>query len=635
MDLSECIGRYNVRKSLRFGMVPVAGTENFVYDTVYASEELAECLNPVKDVLLAKHIAMVRRVFAQLSDPLPDDPKAIVKAFRSDPEFSALDNPNAFTVLKSLVDSCRYNRWPVPPAVKNLLGWSALYMKWHWHCIAKRKVSATEGIPVEWAGKSKEEVLASFKWLRNQKPRKQSRNRWFDHAPFRLMFDNHSTGKSWLAGDFADSRNFLLKAGNRILVGVVPRDSKVDPFRMPKPLPGEEEYLLYVENPGESPAFRAIPRALADAAANMGTLYLFELSGRAIRGSSNLNARYLRTLLTSENFARGVLHLEKSCEFHFRKASFVPDGDKGEGFRQRYLEDKFFITLHITCNAHMVGAPERVLPLRNAKKYMKKNALERYIQVSQTKGGYSVAAIRAFAENAFAPVTVSHKDAANGRLASELAKIAVEYGTNVILDKTIPQKIVTLVLRKFDYVVFKDRKAHEDGGILRGYQIKDRVLAGEKGKKLKVKSCELGVESCEPEVEVLSRSQSSETGTPEIENKKLETRSQKQETNSQLKTFTYIYMAADRVRRKEEIQAESKEDAYIRLRKKKIRPIRVLAEGESEPPPKDFMTKAAKQEANPEPSVADRLRRLNDLKDEGLISEAEYAEQRAKIIAAL
>ena len=27
----------------------------------------------------------------------------------------ALDNPNAFTVLKSLVDSCRYNRWPVPP----------------------------------------------------------------------------------------------------------------------------------------------------------------------------------------------------------------------------------------------------------------------------------------------------------------------------------------------------------------------------------------------------------------------------------------------------------------------------------------------------------------------------------------
>ena len=620
MDISECIGRYNVRKSLRFGLIPVSGTENFVYDAVYASEELAECLNPVKDVILAKHIAIVRRVFAQLPDPLPDDPKAIVKAFRSDPEFSALDNPNAFTVLKSLVDSCRYNRWPVPPAVKNLLGWSALYMKWHWHCIAKRKVSATEGIPVEWAGKSKETVLSSFKWLRNQKPRKQSRNRWFDHAPFRLMFDNHSTGKSWLAGDFADSRNFLLKSGNKILVGVVPRDSKVDPFSMPSPRPGEDEYLLYVENPGESPTFRAIPQTLVNAAANMGTLYLFEFSGRAIRGSTNLNAKYLRTLLTSENFARGVLHLEKSCEFHFRKAS-VPQG-KGaeEHFRQRFIEDKFFITLHITCNAHRIGASEHVLPLKNAKKHMKKNALERYVQVSRTKDGYLVAAIRAFAENAFAPVQMSHKEAANGRLASELAKIAVEYGANVILDKTIPQEIVTLVLRKFDYVVFKDRKAHEDGGILRGYQIKDRVLSGEKEKKLRVGSCKLKVVSCDnPEPATHNPEPNSQLITP----------------NSQLKTFTYIYMAADRVRRKEQILAESKEDAYIRLRKKKIRPIRVLAEGEAEPPPKNFMTKAAKLEATPEPSIADRLRRLNALKDEGLISEAEYAEQRAKIISAI
>ena len=117
MALAECIGRYSVRRSLRFGLTPVAETENFVYDAVYASEELAECLNPVKDVILAKHIAMVRRVFAQLPDPLPDDPKAIVRAFRADPEFSALDNPNAFTVLKSLVDSCRYNRWPVPPPI--------------------------------------------------------------------------------------------------------------------------------------------------------------------------------------------------------------------------------------------------------------------------------------------------------------------------------------------------------------------------------------------------------------------------------------------------------------------------------------------------------------------------------------
>ena len=80
-----------------------------------------------------------------LPDPLPEDPKAIVRAFRQDPDLPMLDNPNAYNVLKSIVDRCRYNRWPVPPAVKNLLGWSALYMKWHWHCIAGRKISATEG----------------------------------------------------------------------------------------------------------------------------------------------------------------------------------------------------------------------------------------------------------------------------------------------------------------------------------------------------------------------------------------------------------------------------------------------------------------------------------------------------------
>ena len=47
------------------------------------------------------------------------------------------------------------------------------------------------------------------------------------------------------------------------------------------------------------------------------------------------------------------------------------------------------------------------------------------------------------------------------------------------------------------------------------------------------------------------------------------------------------------------------------------------------------MTRAAKPDIEADPSVAGRLRQLNALKDEGLLTEAEYAEQRAKIIAAL
>ena len=581
------VGRYSVRKSLRFELKPVAGTERFVYDAVDLSEDLAEGLGTVKDVILAQHLSMMRRVFKSLPDPLPEDPKAIVRAFRQDPDLPVLDNPNAYNVLKSIVDKCRYNRWPVPPAVKNLLGWSALYMKWHWHCIAGRKISPTEGLPVAWAGKSKEQVLAMCKGLRVQKPRKASRNRWFDHGPFRLMFDNHGTGKSWLKEEFPESRNFLLKDGDRILVGVVPRNSKVDPFSMPSPLPVEESYLLYEESAGESPAFRAIPRALVDAAANRGTLYLFELAGRCLRGKSNLNAMYLRSLLTDENFARGIFHLEKSCEFHCRKASFVPEERKGDGFRQRFMENKFFITLHFTCNAHRVASGEHVLPLRNAKKYMKKHPLERYVQVSAAKGGHSIRAIRSFAESgAFEPVTVSHKEASNGRLASVLAKIVVDHDANIILDKSVPEKVVTLILRKFDYVVFKGRKAYEDGGVLRGYQLKDRVLAGER--KLRVGSCELGVERDKPE-----------TRNQEPENLNSDPNRQLTTLDLQLKTFTYVYMTSDRVRHRGEIMAETKEDAYSRLRAQKIRPIRVLAEGEAEPPPKIFAKKAEKStEAN-------------------------------------
>ena len=54
-------------------------------------------------------------------------------------------------------------------------------------------------------------------------------------------------------------------------------------------------------------------------------------------------------------------------------------------------------------------------------------------------------------------------------------------------------------------------------------------------------------------------------------------------------------MTSDRVRHRGEIMAETKEDAYSRLRTQKIRPIRGLAEGEAEPPPKIFAKKGEKK----------------------------------------
>ncbi|MBR3821275.1 MAG: hypothetical protein IKJ37_06595, partial [Kiritimatiellae bacterium] len=69
MSLAGYVGRYSVRKSLRFELKPVAGTERFVYDAVDLSEDLAEGLGTVKDVILARHLSMMRRVFKSLPDP--------------------------------------------------------------------------------------------------------------------------------------------------------------------------------------------------------------------------------------------------------------------------------------------------------------------------------------------------------------------------------------------------------------------------------------------------------------------------------------------------------------------------------------------------------------------------------------
>ena len=125
--------------------------------------------------------------------------------------------------------------------------------------------------------------------------------------------------------------------------------------------------------------------------------------------------------------------------------------------------------------------------------------------------------------------------------------------------------------------MFKGRKAYEDGGVLRGYQLKDRVLAGV-GNVASVQMLPISNDNGQ-----LGNGQKLETRNPEPET-----------SNSERKKFTYVYMTSDRVRHRGEIMAETKEDAYSRLRAQKIRPIRVLAEGEAEPPPKIFAKKAEK-----------------------------------------
>ena len=88
MMLEKSIGRYDVRKVLRFEMRPVGETADALSQFLEEDVERAAALNTVKSVLEAKHLMFVRRVFKGLPDPLPTA-AAIRVAFREDPEFEA------------------------------------------------------------------------------------------------------------------------------------------------------------------------------------------------------------------------------------------------------------------------------------------------------------------------------------------------------------------------------------------------------------------------------------------------------------------------------------------------------------------------------------------------------------------
>lgn len=393
-----------------------------------------------------------------------------------------------------------------------------------------------------------------------------------------------------------------------------------------------------------------------------------------------------------------------------------------------------------------------------------------------------------------APIFVSTKDANSGWLVSELLKCVLEHDVNVTVDKNVPEKIKKAIAEKFSYAVVKGRDDYADGGVLRGYQLLDRLFVGaipptaaevaameaaEKAAKAKAKQkkqiealkadCEkvaakLRAEGLEPTEKELDFSQpqfaegrfkfyfqyklsdgfmyigecmanfknevfqklepfnarptrvlgfdkafiehfknlqgvdvgsklyhykyrTSENVACEGECRadavdevywKLKILGIKpyvvdEMEQGEMQKFNFVYMNADKVRQSGVVEAASKQDAYNRLHRKGIRPIRVLAEGEeppvmkkffkeqkeSAPEPKKIYIPAEKPKLEPKPapvvkdtvpksplpvpqhsdtpslSIAERLKRLNALKADGLLTEEEYAAQRAKIIAEL
>ena len=123
MKLNESIGRYSVRKVIRFAMHPSDLCATEVIGAIIAQDEQrAAFLNTAKAAIEAEHLSLVRRVFRALPDPLPEA-AAIRAAFRADPEYKTLSGRNADQVMKLIIARCRYNGWRIPEALKDLEHW--------------------------------------------------------------------------------------------------------------------------------------------------------------------------------------------------------------------------------------------------------------------------------------------------------------------------------------------------------------------------------------------------------------------------------------------------------------------------------------------------------------------------------
>ena len=704
MKIGESIGRFNIRKTLRFEMQPVGRTADFLAGHLEADEERAAGLNKVKSAIEAEHLTMVRRVFKSLPDPIPGKFDVIRQAFRNDPEFAALSSRDARGVMQTILKRCRANGWAIPKELTDHDGWPTLSVKWHWYCFSKYDPSAAGSLLRKWAGKAKAEVEKTSPLLRAPKKRKPSRNYWFDHSPFRVMFGNRSTGMNWQKEDYNLSRTFLLTDGDRILIGITPRESKFTPYNLPDAANTEPSYSLYEEEEGKSPKLRAVPKEKIDIPASRGAVYLFELTGRALRSRTNLNALYLRALLSPANLDDPVFSLRRGCEFFVRKGSDINREDKPEHFRQRFNDDKFFVSLRLTLNSHIVGVGYRPTVFDDLSKFIFENPTAKFILV----GGSGTQVANATREKrpkddvphdardarygtiAFRPVAFQDGEAAQDKnasgafldcgvgaesavvshieknpliafgdsrlrsnashLAGTLAKLAIEQDAYIIFDPKTPKATLSAVERKFNYIVIRGRDPLEKGGILRGYQIPNRLFVGDLDAAKKVAEANRALyeakrEEKEAEEKFRAEKAAKKAAAREQAEADLraaqERRRKMEELVSSSKpialldpifmrgryTFSFVYKTSDNVRHEDTCRADERDEVFQKLRTIKIRPSKVWCDDPS------YETDHAQAIQGAKPDAAARLKQLDALKEQGLITEAEYAEKRGKILA--
>ena len=630
MTLSESIGRFDIRKTLRFEMTPLGKTADFIGGLLEADEERAASLNKVKSAIEAEHLTMVRRVFKSLPDPLPRKFGTISSAFCHDPEFDVLSSRDARGVMQAIIKRCREKGWAIPKELSDHDGWPTLTVKWHWHCFARYNPASTDALPRKWVGKSKAEVLQSCPLLRTPRKRKPSRNYWFDHSPFRVMFGNRSVGMNWQKNDWDLSRTFLLMDGERIIIGIAPRESAFTPYGLPDAANDEPSYLLYEEAENANPKVRAVPRELVDRPANVGFVYLFELTGRALRGKSNLNALYLRALLSPANFDDPTFHLRKGCEFFVRKGANIKRDGRDEHFRQRFTEDRFFVSIRITLNSHLVGVGNRPVAFGDLSRFIADNPTAKFLTVPETSSSRGVG------------------KSSPSDLVGDLARRAIEEDACIIFDPKTPKRVLQAVERKFNYIVIRGRDPLEAGGILRGYQIPHRLFVDDLGAAKKAveeihalskakrdeREAEARLRAARAAKKAAGRARAeAEYQAAQERRRKMEEIVNGAKSVAQVdpiftqgsSEFKFRYKTSDNVDHVDVCRANSKDEAFQKLRTVRIRPIKLWSEDAAVLP----------EPSRPDTDPVTRLRQLDALKTEGLITETEYAEKRSQILTEL
>ena len=709
MKIEDCIGRFNIRKTLRFEMKPVGKTADFLAGHLEADEERAASLNKVKAAIEAEHLMMVRRVFKSLPDPIPAKYDLIRQAFRNDPEFAALSSRDARVVMQTILKRCRANGWAIPKELTDHDGWPTLTVKWHWYCFSKYDPSAAASLARKWTGRTKADVEKTCPLLRAPKKRKPSRNYWFDHSPFRVMFGNRTVGMNWTMEDFNASRTFLLTDSERIIIGITPRESKFSPYGLPDAANTEASYSLYEEAEAQHPRMRAVPKELIDFPASRGAVYLFELSGRALRSRTNMNALYLRALLSSANLNDPTFRLRRGCEFFVRKGADIPADGKPDHFRQRFNEDKFFVSLPVSLNSQMAAINQRETAYGDLSKFIADNPTAKFILVGEdgTQVANATRDKRPFSDPATTVASLPTPESKNGQLASdgrdepstesscgvgatddenstravvaapirsklcvsrsdlrsnpsllagELAKQAVEEDAYIIFDPKTPKSVLEAVERKFNYIVIRGRDPLAVGGVLRGYQIPNRLFVGDldAAKKAAAENRAL-FEAKQKEKEAEERFRIEKAAKKAAAREQAETdlraaqerRRKMEELVSSSKpialldpifaqgryTFRFTYKTSDNVRHEDTCKADERDEVFQKLRTVKIRPMNVWCD---DPTYEAEHARAIQSPIpNPQSPIAERLKRLDALKDQGLITESEYADKRGKILAEL